>query len=224
MNRKVLVAVAHPDDEVLGCGAVMARHVLDQDDVKVVVFAEGRLPEPNRAGQKPVRNYADCFEANRRLGVRDVVLLRLPDNKLDSLDLIDIVQRAEKVIHEYKPDLIYTHFANDLNIDHKMVAQAIMTAARPLPGTATREVLFFETVGSTGWDWKHSQDQFQAQIFVDATETWEKKIHALHAYESEMRAYPHARSYDAVEALMRFRGSHVGLPFAEAFMLAWATR
>lgn len=220
----VLVVAAHPDDEVLGCGATIAKHVLAGDEVRVVIMAEGvtsrdkKRDRASRIGELESLAKA-ASRANEILGSESLDLHDLPDNRLDSGDLLDIIQVVEKYIDKYKPKLVYTHHGSDLNIDHVMVHRAVVTACRPYPGQIVRGLLFFEVPSSTDWQVAGSKTMFSPDWFVEITSTLEKKIKALEAYGSEIRPWPHPRSSRAVENLARYRGSSSGLEAAEAFVL-----
>jgi len=220
----VLVVAAHPDDEVLGCGATIAKHVLAGDEIRVVIMAEGvtsRDKKRDRTSRKwELESLAKAASrANEILGTESLDLHDLPDNRLDTVDMLDIVQVVEMYMKKYEPELIYTHHGSDLNIDHTIVHNAVVTACRPFPAQTVRGLLFFEVSSSTDWQVPDLKNMFSPNWFVEATATLEKKIKALEAYGSEMHPWPHSRSLKAVENLARYRGSSVGLEAAEAFVL-----
>jgi len=222
----ILVVAAHPDDEVLGCGGAVARHAAQGDVVHVLILAEGAT---SRQSERDTEAAGDTLEHLRQctrkaagiLGVQPPHFAGLPDNRLDGMELLDIIKPIEAMIEEVKPQVVYTHHSGDLNIDHKLAYQAVLTAARPLPGADIRAVYTFETVSSTEWSGGDGRDQFQPVRFIDITNTLEAKLQALHAYEVEMRPFPHARSIENVTSLARTRGASVGLNAAEAFGVAW---
>ena len=224
MNKSVLVVAAHPDDEVLGCGATMARHVARGDSVHVLILAEGitsrNLKRGRRHESNALTDLSRCAKnANKILGVTSLVLERYPDNRLDSIDRLDIIKTIEKHIAKIRPRVIYTHHGADLNIDHRRVHEAVITACRPLPGHPTKEILFFEIPSSTEWQTPTQSNAFLPNWFVDVTDTLKLKLTALNAYAPELRAFPHPRSLKAVEHLARWRGANIGVQAAEAFML-----
>ncbi len=217
MKKKILVIAAHPDDEVLGCGATMAKHVADGDEVHVLIVAEG-LRSRGEASEAELKRLKDtAHKANHLLGVKTVNFLELPDNRLDSIDRLDLIQKLEPFVGAQNPDLIYTHHECDLNVDHRRVHEAVFTACRPLPGAKLRSILLFEVASSTGWG--SPGKGFSPNTFVDVSKTLVKKLQSLEVYESEMRPFPHARSVRALEALARWRGASVGVEAAEAFVL-----
>jgi LmbE family N-acetylglucosaminyl deacetylase len=218
----VLVVAAHPDDEALGCGGTIARHAADGDDVIVAFLADGvtsRAPGADHSAGISRRQGA-ARSAASILGVRDVRFGDLPDNRLDTLPLLAIAQAVEAVIAEVVPTTIYTHFAHDLNVDHRLVHEAVMTAVRPQPGSAVTTVLTFETPSSTEWRAPQAATAFAPDWFVDITDTLDLKLQALDAYAEEMRPWPHPRSREAVAHLAHWRGSTIGRVAAEAFVLA----
>lgn len=225
MTQTVLVVAAHPDDEVLGCGATIARHAARGDRVHVVILAEGATSRALRrdrgASASSLSRLADCARrAGRILGAHSVALEDFPDNRLDSVDLLDLVKVVEQHAARVAPDVVYTHHAGDLNVDHRRVHEAVVTTFRPLPRASARRLLLFEVPSSTEWQPPGSRAPFEPNCFVDATRTLSLKLRALRAYAPEMRAFPHPRSLRAVEHLARWRGASAGLAAAEAFVVA----
>lgn len=216
MSKTVLVVVAHADDEVLGCGGAIARHVAEGDVVHVVFMADG---VGSRAQNDPA-------ELQRRNQARDAALrilgeahwhaLDFPDNCMDSVPLLDVVQALEPIIEQVQPRRIYTHYHGDLNVDHSVTHQAVMTACRPVPGSSVREILTFEVMSSTEWA-TPGVAPFIPNAFVDISGYLPKKLEALAAYDMEMRPAPHSRSVAHIETLARHRGNCVGVEAAEAF-------
>lgn len=220
----ILVVAAHPDDEVLGCGGTIARHADAGDLVHILIGAEGAT------SRQLVRNREDATEelvaltqsahkAGSILGAESVKMLGLPDNRLDSIDRLDLIKRIEEIIDQHQPQVIYLHHAGDVNIDHRRLHEAVVTACRPMPGQPVRRLLSFEVASSTEWQPPGSGPAFQPNWFVDITGQWERKRQALEAYAAEMRPWPHARSIKALEHLARWRGAQVGVEAAEAFYL-----
>ena len=138
---------------------------------------------------------------------------------MDSIDLLDIVQFIEQQINQFTPDMILTHHAGDLNIDHRLVHQAVMTACRPQPGHCVKTILFFEIQSSTEWQTPASAAVFAPNWFVDISDYLNLRTRALEAYSDELRPWPHSRSLQAIEHLARWRGATIGVDVAEAFML-----
>ena len=216
MSKSVLVVAAHPDDEVLGCGGTIARHVAEGDLVHVVFMADGvQSRRMDGSEELQLRNQARD-EALKILGVSECNVLDFPDNRMDSLPLLDVVQALEPIIKQVQPSRVYTHHHGDLNVDHRVTHQAVMTACRPVPGSSVREILAFEVMSSTEWA-TPGVAPFVPNAFVDISDYLPKKLEALAAYDMEMRPAPHSRCVTNIEALARHRGNCVGVEVAEAF-------
>jgi N-acetylglucosamine malate deacetylase 1 len=227
-NKKiVLVVAAHPDDEILGCGGTMARHADEGDIVYTHILAEGltsrdltRLPIKWTSGLEKLENASKL--ANKTIGVHSLKMEGFPDNSMDTVEFLKIVKAVEQHIHKVRPDIVYTHFGGDLNIDHQLTSKAVMTACRPVPGFSVRTLLFFEVLSSTNWQINLSDISFFPNYYVDITKYENKKNMALNAYRTEMRKWPHSRSIKAIECLAGYRGSSCGVKAAEAFMIGRA--
>ncbi len=221
---RILVFAAHPDDEVLGCGATIAKHVKNGDEVNVVILAEGitsreKLRNTNKSKKQLNELSVVAQKANKLLGVKSLTLHDFPDNRMDSLELLDVIKVVETFIYKFKPDVIYTHHVGDVNIDHQIVHKAVITACRPIPNFFVKRILFFEVASSTEWQTFGSSICFSPNWFVDVSEFLELKLKALEVYNCEMRDYPHSRSIKALEYLARWRGASIGVESAEAFIL-----
>jgi LmbE family N-acetylglucosaminyl deacetylase len=221
---KVLIVSAHPDDEVLGCGGTIARHADAGDQVQVLIMAEGATSRQLHRDRVQASEELSALEeaaktAGKILGAVGVELLDLPDNRLDSLDRLDLIKQTENRIGCYQPEVIYVHHAGDVNVDHRRLHEAVTTACRPTPGQQVRRILSYEVASSSEWQLPGSGPAFTPNWFVDISGQWDRKREALLAYASEMRAWPHARSLEALEHLARWRGAQVGVEAAEAFFL-----
>lgn len=217
MNKTVLVIAAHADDEALGCGGAIAKHTAAGDTVDVVFVADGVTARAGVGDDEILQRQQATENARKILGINSTVFLGLPDNRLDSLALLDIVQPIESIVGKLSPEIIYTHHCGDLNIDHRLVHQAVMTACRPLPGCPVREILAFEVMSSTEWSGAGLLP-FTPNLFIDISQHLETKILALEAYALEMRTFPHSRSIEHLRCLARHRGNSMGVTAAEAFM------
>ncbi len=222
MRETVVVIAAHPDDEALGCGGALARHSKAGEEVHAVFMTDGVSSRGQDADAAKRRDEAreSALEA---LGIRSSQTLGYADNRMDTVPLLDVVQRLEAVLAQLEPVRIYTHHAGDLNVDHRLTHQAVMTACRPVPGTSVREILTFEVASSTDWSGNGSAP-FLPNVYVDIASTWDAKIHALRAYSTEMRDAPHSRSFENIRAWAVYRGHTVGMALAEAFMLIRSVR
>jgi len=215
--KTVLVVAAHPDDEVLGCGGTMARHADEGDRVYVIFLADGVSARQTGPGvENLVSRRRACDDALALLGVIGVQYLDFPDNRLDSMPLLDLVQALEPLIATIGPQIIYTHHHGDLNVDHQLVHQAVMTACRPMPFSIVKEIFTFEVASSTEWN-SPDRNPFMPQMRVDISAQLERKMQALAVYCDEMRPGPHSRSIEHLRAMAIHRGHEAGLFAAEAF-------
>lgn len=214
--KRVFVVAAHSDDEALGCGGTIAALAERGADVTVMFLTNG-VGARNEYVEEPkvLRRIAASRAACEVMGVSRIEQLDFPDNRLDSVPLLDVVQAIEPIIADVKPSIILTHFVDDLNVDHRICHQAVLTACRPQPGHTVKTILGFEVASST--EWAFSGSPFEPNYFVDISDTLELKLHALDVYYEEMRAAPHPRSRRNIEALARWRGATVGCDAAEAF-------
>lgn len=213
-----VVFAAHPDDEVLGAGGTIARLGDAGEQIHIHILGEGgtsrRTPE---GGDDPATLEADARRAAAVLGVSSVSFHGLPDNRFDSVDMLDVVQTVETVLRATPCHRVLTHSIGDLNIDHRITAQAVLTATRPIAVKSPAEILSFEVLSSSEWSFG-AFGCFDPRYFVEIQESdLERKIAALREYRSELREAPHPRSVDGVVALARSRGFTVGVAYAEAF-------
>ncbi len=224
---RVLVLAAHPDDEVLGCGGTIAWHADQGHDVAIHLMAEGATSRTNTPDRDAMASELEGLRCSARAAAdilgATVTFDTYPDNRMDSVDLLDVVKSVEKVITEIRPERVYTHHSGDVNIDHRIVHQAAVTACRPLAGQVVRSLFFFETPSSTEWQpAAGSAAIFSPNWFVSIESTIERKREALKAYAKELREFPHPRSLTAINHLACWRGASAGVSAAEAFMLGRA--
>lgn len=219
-SRTVAVIVAHPDDEVLAFGGVIRRHAAAGDKVHILFLATG-LAARDAKGRADRRALSalrdDARAAGDKLGVSGVVFADFPDNRMDSVPRLDVVKRIEDFLGKTNPDLILTHHRNDLNIDHRITAEGVLTALRPLPGRAPFRIYAGEVLSATEYGWP--ENRFAPTTYVDIATHLKSKLAALACYRSELRPWPHPRSSEAVVNLARLRGSECGREAAEALCL-----
>ncbi len=216
-NGTVLVIAAHADDEVLGCGGTIARHVSEGDAVHMLFLSDGVSSRDEGNDAALDERKAMAVAAGKSLGAKPPVFLDFPDNRLDTVPLLEIVKKVEAVVSKIKPWTVYTHSITDLNIDHRITHQAALTACRPVPGSSVRNIFAFEICSSTEWGSAEYSTGFQPTRFVDITKYKEAKRKALECYNRELRKFPHPRSFEVLESLAIVRGSTVSVEAAEAF-------
>lgn len=222
MNR-VLVIASHPDDEILGVGATIARHVANGDIAECVILGEGqtsRYQSREQAGTEIVTQlHNDTLLAAKEIGYQNVYFANLPDNRFDQMDLLDIIKIVEERIDIFKPNIIYTHYEGDLNIDHQQTFRAVLTAARPVNQYCVKEIYVYETLSSTEWNFSREIQGFKPNVFIDVENYFIHKVNAMKRYETELCEFPHPRSIRAMEIQAQRWGSVVGKNYVEAFEL-----
>jgi len=226
MKNRILVVAAHPDDEFLGCGGTLINHTRKGDKVGILIMSEGSTSRDRK--RNVIKRKNDLSElkkaANKiatQIGAKFIKFNSFPDNRMDSVDFLDVVKNVEEVITKFKPNIIYTHHPSDLNIDHSIVHRAVITASRPQPKHTVKKILMFEIMSSTNWTAKFPKQKsfFNPNYYVDITNVLNKKLKMLRYYKSEMKKWPHSRSIKAIKILANHRGSSVGVKAAEAFEL-----
>lgn len=219
----VLVIAAHPDDEILGVGGTVKKHTLKGDDVYCVILGEGqasRFDKDSSISKKMIEDlHTDTINAIKTVGYRDVEFYSLPDNRFDSVDLLDIIKIIEQIITRIKPEIIYTHHFGDRNVDHRLTYEAVLTACRPCVFEHVKKILLFETPSSTEWDFTYRHNSFNPNVFIDISSTIDFKLDAMAYYKTELKEYPHPRSLKALKVVAQKRGITVNKEYAEAFEL-----
>ena len=213
VNERVLVMVAHPDDE-LGCGGTIARYVKEGKEIYLCVVTKVYLPDWSKEYLE--NREREIKKANGVLGIKKAFFLDFPAVKLDTVPQKELNDAILRVVNEVRPQVVYIPHMGDLNRDHRLVFEASLVAARPVHGSV-KSIFAYETLSTT--EWGRMLAPFVPNVYVDITETFAKKLEAMGAYESELRLYPHPRSPEIVRALAQKRGSEAGVKLAEAFML-----
>lgn len=224
MRRKVLVVAAHPDDEVIGCGGTISIFASEGCEVYTLILGEGitsrDASRDRHKREEEIRTLKKQVEdANNILGVKKIYTFDFPDNRFDTVPLLDIIKTIEKIKCDIKPDIVFTHHQGDLNIDHQITFRAVMTACRPIKDESVKEIYSFEIPSSTEWNAPSSLTYFMPDYFVNINKSLEAKTNALKEYKTELRDFPHPRSLKAVELNAKQWGVRVGVGAAEAFKI-----
>lgn len=210
---KILVIAPHPDDEILGPGGTLIRHVLAGDKVYHAIVTQAHTPEWSEEFIEQRKQ--EIENANRLVGVTKTFLLGFPTAKLNTIPQNEFNLKFINLVKEVRPDVMYIPHQGDLNMDHRLTFEACLVGARP-KDHIVGEILAYETLSET--EWGNSIRPFVPNVYVDISNVVEKKLIALSAYKSEVYTYPHPRSLDAIKTLARKRGAEIGCEYAESFM------
>ena len=219
MNKKILIVAAHPDDEVLGCFGTVSRLIKEGFKAYTLILGEGKTSRYEKNFSQNINNELETLKneaqkANEVIGIKKVFFESFPDNRFDSVDLLDIIKAISKVKEEIRPDIIFTHYEKDLNIDHQITYKAVITASRPMKTESVKEIYSFEILSSTEWNYPLS---FSPNTFFDISDTIDLKLKAMKEYRSELREYPHPRSLEGIKLNAQYNGMRIGKECAEAF-------
>lgn len=219
---KVSVVAAHPDDEIIGVGGTILKHINNGDEIQILIICEGkssrymRLEDMDRSILD--NYYGETTSAMKIMKIENYKICNYPNNRLDTLPLLDIIKAIQIYLDEFRPDIVYTHSFTELNIDHLLINKAVTTAVRALPDAYVRELLFFATLSSTEQA-RAIGKYFEPNVFVDTSPFIETKLTALSCYQSELRAFPHPRNIELIKANDRVCGNKVGVEYAEEFVV-----
>ena len=225
-NKKIMIVVAHPDDELLGLGATMNKLISESNVIThLVILGEGITSRSDNR-DKPLWekeleiHRKNIYAAQKCIGYHSVSIHQIADNRFDSVNLLDIIKIVEKEKEKFQPDVIFTHHGGDLNIDHQRTFDAVITCTRPMENEKVKTIITFETPSGTEWRASTDPKHFIPNLFFEVTEdNLNAKIKGMENYEFEKRKYPHPRSPEALKIQAQRWGISVGKPFAEAFVL-----
>ena len=225
-NKRIMIVVAHPDDELLGLGATLNKLIKDYSvETHLIILGEGLT---SRSDSRDVKlwekdlekHHSNIKKAQSAIGYHSLSLYNFPDNRFDSIDLLDLVKVIEKEKKIFNPSVVFTHHGGDLNIDHQKTFEAVMTSCRPLDYEVVKTIITFETPSGTEWRASSDPKHFLPNLYFQiSNENLEAKIKGMQSYEFESRTYPHPRSPEALRIYAQKNGINVGVPFAEAFCL-----
>ena len=222
MKRTILVLAPHNDDETLGCGATIAKHVDIGDDVFVSTLTSIDDGNPVMKPNKEIIR-AETMEAMSILGVpqKNVIFKDLPNVLLNDIPMHVVNKVVHDVIEQVSPDVLYVPFMYDLHKDHRQILYAAQVAARTCTptGRKIKEIFMYKTLSETHWNVDHTEGGFLPNVFNNIEKYIELKVRAVQAYKSQLKMYPDVRCVEAIRALALFRGSVMGMEHAEAFVL-----
>ncbi|HEX8563124.1 MAG TPA: PIG-L deacetylase family protein [Flavobacterium sp.] len=219
-KKNILVVAPHCDDEILGCGGTMAKHIAAGHDVYVAIVTNGHLGAPelfSKEGTERVR--AEALESHRLLGVKETFFLDFPAIRLDTTPAYQISLKIGNVIKENQIELMYIPHRGDIHKDHRIVFEAALVAGRPINNTTVKTILAYETLSETEWAPPFGDDMFIPTVFENIEPFIQNKIDAFKCFATQIKEFPHSRSIHTIEVLSNLRGATVGVKNAEAFML-----
>ena len=219
--KKIMVIAAHPDDELLGSAGTLLLFKEKGYQIKVVFISDG---ESSRSLKKNKFIYINkrkeqALEVSKLCKFKKPVFGDFPDNSLDTVPILNIIKFIESEILKFNPNIIFTHNENDLNIDHKIVFNSVVTATRPSTKTFVKAIYCFETPSSTEVNFSSNRSNFNPNLFFDITHLINTKIKLLKIYKNEIKKYPHFRSFEGIKVLAKYRGAQIGVKYSEAFYL-----
>ncbi len=225
-NKKIMIVVAHPDDELLGLGATMNRLIKDFNVIThLVILGEGITSRSDARNvekweKELSKHKLNITNAAKVIGYHSTSIYNFPDNRFDTIALLDIVKVVEKEKNLFNPDVIFTHHGGDVNIDHQKTFESIIVACRPIKNENVKAIITFETPSGTEWMASTEVRRFIPNIFINVSyENLQTKIKGMECYEFEKRKYPHPRSPEALTILAQRYGVMIGGVYAEAFAL-----
>mgnify|MGYP001188464319 CR=1 FL=1 len=220
--KKIMLVAAHPDDELLGSAGTLLFYKKKGYKIKIIFLSDG---ESSRNSSKKKINFLinqrkiQAIKVSKLCKFIEPAFAELPDNRLDTIPMLKIIRFIESEIKKFKPTIIITHNENDLNIDHKLTFNAVVTATRPSTKTFVKSIYCFETPSSTENNFSKIKVNFNPNLYFDISKFINKKIELLKIYKREMRPYPNSRSLEGIKVLAKYRGSQIGVKYAEAFYL-----
>lgn len=225
-NKNIMIVVAHPDDELLGIGGTIQKLKFEHNcKIHVLILGEGITSRDNERNIKK-RNedlkthQENILSAKKILGYDKLSTYNFPDNRFDTISILDIIKVIEKEKLKSNPDIIFTHHGGDLNIDHQITFQSVITSCRPQSTENVKLILCFETPSGTEWQSSNHPLSFNPNFFIELDENQiKKKTEAMECYKFEKRKFPHPRSPKALKILASYRGISIGRKYAEAFFI-----
>jgi len=218
--KNILIVAPHNDDEVLGCGGIMAKYIRKGLNVFVVVVTNGHLGAPelfSKEGTERVR--AEALAAHSFLGVKETIFLDFPAVNLDALPSYRLSLALSKVIREKEIDILYIPHRGDIHKDHRVTYEAALVAARPINNCTVKRIYAYETLSETEWAAPFGDEAFIPTVFEDITDFIDAKLEAFRYFTTQVKKFPHSRSPEIIRVLSNYRGATVGFENAEAFML-----
>jgi LmbE family N-acetylglucosaminyl deacetylase len=216
---RVLVIAPHADDEILGCGASIAKHIQKGDEVTIIITTNAHIGAPELVTEQSILNVRkEARESHSFLGVKETIFYDFPAPALNAFPEYKISLIFSEIFKNVRPTILYIPHHGDIHQDHKAIHRAALVAARPQGENKILSILSYETLSETEWAPMHEK-AFVPNCFVDVSNTFDIKLKAFLFYKSQVKQYPHSRSTEALEALAKYRGATIGVERAEAFVI-----
>jgi N-acetylglucosamine malate deacetylase 1 len=225
MHKKVLVISVHPDDETLGCGGTILKHQIHGDWVSWLIITSPTKNHPHGFSEDAINlREAEIAKVARLYGFNQTIQLGFPTQLLDEINLRDLVISIDKAINTVQPEIIYFINRSDIHSDHRISFQAIYSCTKNFRKPFIEELLIYETLSETEFAPALGEAVFMPNVFVDITDFMQKKLEIMSIYETEVMPDNLPRSLSAISALATYRGSRIGVKYAEAFMMIFQKR
>lgn len=218
MPKQIAIIAPHPDDETLGCGGTLLRHVAQGDDVHWIICT-AMTTQAGFTAERVARRETEILEVALGYGFKSTIKLGFPTTQLDALPLGEVVAAIKEALHRIEAEVIYLPFRGDVHTDHRVIFDATTSCVKWFRSPLVRRVLAYETLSETGFGLDPDCRGFAPNVYVDISSHLSEKLRLLEVFDGELGEFPFPRSRDAVTALAQFRGSTAGCTAAEGFML-----
>ena len=210
--KKVLVVAPHPDDEILGCGGVIAKHIAAGDEVCVCIVTCSLVEKAKKLNEAYARKVQEA------MGIQKLVFLNMPTVELPHVPTREFTGKLNQLVQDERPEVVYIPFQGDMHTDHYMVSSGMMVALRPPIAPFVKDIFAYETLSETGWSFPSPEKSFIPNVWSDISDFLEDKVRAMELYDTKIQKDPLPRSAEGIRALAKFRGGTIGVDYAEAFM------
>ena len=219
MSKNILVVAPHADDEIIGCGATIAKLVKEGNNVYVIIATNAHKGAPELYNADDIEKVRrEALLAHKYLGIKDTFFMDFPAPALNAFPEYKISNSVSEIINKIQPEILYIPFPSDLHQDHKAIYRASLVAARPQGEYSVKEIYCYETLSETEWG-PYQENAFAPNVFIDVTDVFEHKIEAMSFFKSQLKKFPHTRSLETFEALAKYRGASIGVERAESFIV-----
>ena len=216
----ILIIAPHADDEVLGCGGIIAKYTNLGFEVNIVIATNACKGAPELFSQSDIDAIREeAINAHKILGVKETVFLDLPAPALNAFPSYKISIELSKMVNKFQPRLVYLPHPGDLHLDHSAIYRAALVAVRPINNCSVKEVYCYETLSETDWSPKQGGEGFDPNCYEDISDYMQLKLDAMNCFKSQLKPGFSSRSLRSLKSLAEFRGGTISVEFGEAFEL-----